>query len=50
MPGHDAPIYKTNTPEAAEIKAAGGQVHRVVLYFELKKAIYGRFDKQGDYG
>ena len=47
---HDASIYKINTVEAAEIKAAGGQVHRAVLDFEFKRKIYGELNKKGDCG
>lgn len=50
MPGHDAAIYKMYEAEAAEIKPAGGKVHRVVFAFEFKKTIYGQLNKQGDYG
>lgn len=47
---HDASIYEMYEAEAAEIKAAGGRVHRVVLDFEFKKKFYGELNKKGDYG
>jgi len=42
---HDAAIYRMYEAEAAQIKARGGVVHRVVLDYELKANIYATLAK-----
>jgi hypothetical protein len=37
---HDAAIYRMYQDEAARIRSEGGRVRRIVLDYELKKAIY----------
>jgi hypothetical protein len=47
---HDAAIYQMYQAEAKEIEAKGGIVRRVVLDYELKKAVYSKLARQRDAG
>lgn len=42
---HDATLYRLYQHEAERIRAEGGQIHRVILDFELKKAINREISK-----
>ena len=47
---HDAAIYRMYQAEAAQIEGRGGNIHRVVLDYELKKEVYSKLASERNAG